>query len=569
MKRSVKWIAAFSVVTNILLLVPPLYMLQLYDRVLSTRSLETLLYISLIALGAMALFAAADALRARLAQAAAARFAADTGERLFASLSTARADAGGDPAGLMRDFDRVRAFLGSRTYLSVFDLPFAPIFILALALLHPVIGLIALVGCVALAAAAWAARRATRREAQACAERERASAMFGQTTLARSGEMRALGLFDSLRARWATLMSGSVNARSEAVVSSSFHEAAAKFIRKALQIVIMGSAAWLVVTGHITGGAIFAASMLTGRALSPVEAIISGFDAIKDARAAHARVVAAAAGAPTEAGTPLAPAAMHGALTLDRVRHEANGRLLLDGITLAVGPGEAVCIAGPSGAGKSLVLRAAAGAIEPTSGDVLVDRHPRAQWPEAQWASGVGYLPQDVVLFPGTVAENIARFDARLDPASPGRAEAKRALMAAAEVSGALAIVQRLPDGFDTRLGPGGDAELSSGERALVALARALYARPRLLILDEPFAHLDASGERTLMRTLDSARRHGCASLIASNSKRLRSFSDRVVRLEAGVMRDEPTAASKRIARVEAPPLAPREGDLQETGETA
>lgn len=556
MKTSVKWIAAFSVVTNLLLLVPPLYMLQLYDRVLSTRSVETLFYITLIALAAMALFAAAETVRSRLAQAAAARFAADIGERLFASLS--RADrTEGDPAALMRDFDKVRAFLASRIFLSVFDLPFAPVFLVALALLHPLIGLVALAGCCLLAASAWAARRATRAEAAACAERENAAATFGQTTLARAGEMRALGLFDSLRARWSALMVEAVNARSDAVTAASFHEGLGKFVRKALQIVIMGSAAWLVVAGDITGGVIFAASMLTGRALAPVEALITGYDTMQGARAAHARVVAAARD--VDVAPPPAPERMAGRLDLEHVRYEAGSRVLLDDVTLEVEPGRALCVSGPSGSGKSLVARIAAGAIEPTSGSVSVDRHPRAQWPDAVWAAGVATMPQDVVLFPGTVAENISRFSAG---ASTG-ARDERKLMAAAEVSGALAVVRTLPDGFATRLGPGG-TELSSGERALVALARALYSHPRLLILDEPFAHLDGEGERRLLETLDAARRHGCAILVVSNDERLQSFADRTIRLERGRR-----ARSRR--KVAAPSIAPDIATLTSTreGETA
>ena len=553
MRTSVKWIVAFSVATNLLLLVPPLYMLQLYDRVLSTRSVETLFYITLIALAAMALFAAAEAVRSRLAQAAAASFAARTGERLFAALSRARRDEAEDGAAVMRDFDTVRTFLASRTFLAVFDLPFAPVFLLALALLHPVIGLIALGGSALLALAAWAARRATLADETRAAARDRAVASFGQTTLARAGEMRALGLFASLRARWSALLVQAVNGRSDAVVAASFHDGVGKFVRKALQIVIMGAAAWLAVRGDISGGVIFAASMLTARALAPVEALITGYDALTGARAAFRRVESAAGTA--DAIEPPAPVALRGRLELDRIRLVRGERVLLDDVTVSVEPGRALCVSGASGAGKTLLARIASGALEPDGGTVRVDGHPRAQWPDGQWAAGVGTVPQDVVLFPGTVAENISRFDPTL-----GGTDANRQLMAAAEVSGALDVVRRLPEGFASALG-GGELDLSAGERALIALARALYSKPRLLILDEPLAHLDAAGAERLLETLGSARRHGCAILVMSNDPRLRLFADEVVELRDGLC----VAAPERRV-IAAPALAPSDADLAPSG---
>jgi len=522
---SFKWLAIFSVATNLLLLVPPIYMLQLYDRVLSSGSHETLFYISLIALAAMALFGIAEAVRNILAQMASARFAAQVDERLFSSLTTM--GAAGSASKRARDFDTVRNFLASRSFIALFDLPFTPVFIVVMALLHPLLGLLAVFGCVALATIAYFNRKATQKSLKSDQQKAGAYSGFAQSVVGRADEMRALGLLDSVQRRRSTLLADAVNSRSDTTSQNAVYFGLSRFIRKALQIIIMGTGAWLVLRGSATGGVIFAASMLTGRAFQPIEQLIGSWDRIAGTRAALTRIDGVLAAAAGEQQAILLPQPS-GHITVEELSHAtedaSGGRLVLSGISFHLPAGKILAVTGASGSGKSTLLKLMSGAFPLSAGLVRLDGAALPQWPREQWADNVGYMPQDAVLFPGTVLDNITRFSDHLSDEK---------LYRCVERAGIHGMITALPNGYRTVIGPD-RFQPSSSQRNLLAFARALYSDPRVLILDEPNTSFDAGTENRLLRTLDEARRSGRTVIVASKQRPLIEFADLVLELNDG-----------------------------------
>lgn len=522
---SFKWLALFSVATNLLLLVPPLYMLQLYDRVLSSGSFETLLYITLIALVAMALFGIAEAVRNILAQTASAKFAAKVDERLFYGLTAARS--GSNAGKVVRDFDTVRNFLASRSFIALFDLPFTPVFILVMTLLHPLIGVLAVFGCIALAVVAWFNRQATQKAVKLDQQKAGAYSGFAQSVVARSDEMRALGLLGSVQRRRSTLLVDAVNSRTGTTSVSAIFYGLSRFIRKALQITIMGTGAWLVLQGSVSGGVIFAASMLTGRALQPIEQLIGGWDRIVSAQAALARIESVLAGT-LGAEAPLALPEPVGNVSVEglsfAIKVAAGHQTVLKGISFQLPAGRVLAITGASGSGKSTLLKLVAGALHPSSGKITLDGTAHLQWPEEQWTDNVGYMPQDAVLFPGTILDNITRFSAM---------PCEEKLYTSVERSGIHDMITTLPNGYRTQIGPN-KYQPSSSQRSLLAFARALYSDPRVLILDEPNASFDGEAEKRLLWTLEEARQRGHTVIIASKQRMMTDFADLVLELKDG-----------------------------------
>ncbi|MGI9355347.1 MAG: type I secretion system permease/ATPase [Rhizobiaceae bacterium] len=522
---SFRWLAVFSVATNLLLLVPPIYMLQLYDRVLSSGSHETLIYISLIALIAMALFGIAEAVRNILAQMASARFAAQVDERLFSGLTTVQTT--GKAGKAARDFDTVRSFLASRSFIALFDLPFTPVFIAVMALLHPLIGLFAIFGCIALATVAYLNRKATQNSEKNDQRKAGTYTGFAQSVVGRADELRALGLLGSVQRRRSTLLADAVNSRTDTTSANAVYYGLSRFIRKALQIIIMGTGAWLVLQGRATGGVIFAASMLTGRALQPIEQLIASWDSIANVRAALARIDGILAGTVgKEQPIPLPEPA--GDITVDGLSHAtedaSNGRPLLSGISFHLPAGQVLAVTGASGSGKSTLLKLLAGALLPSAGVVKLDGAALAQWHLEQWADNVGYMPQDAVLFPGTVLDNITRFSNELSDEK---------LYRCVERSGIHRMITALPNGYRTAIGPD-RFQPSSSQRNQLAFARALYSDPRVLILDEPNTSFDAGMEKHLLQTLDEARQNGRTVVIASKQRRFIDFADLALELKDG-----------------------------------
>lgn len=551
--------AAFSALVNILYIAPTVYMLQVYDRVVPTQGVQTLLFLTLILVFALACLSVLDRIRSRLLVRA--------GVILDAALAPAVLDAGiGRPdapaaRSAIRELDGLRGTLTGPAMLALFDAPWTPIYVGICFLVHPWIGAVALAGGIVLAGIAWRNERATRAgqdHAQAIAARTYAAQ---DAVLSAADSVRALGMRRALVAR-------QLRQRATMLIeqtASSFHAGgyytATKFVRLALQSLALGLGAWLAVDNLISGGAIFASSFLIARALAPIELLIGSWKSLALARASYRSLddlLAAVAERPeaTQLPAPLGSVTLEGVTVLNTSRDA----MILNGVTFSVAPGEVVAIVGPSGAGKSTLMRAIVGALAIDRGTVRIDGAAIQDWDGERLARHIGYLPQDSVLFEGTIKDNIARFDTE-DGQLPELVDA--AAVAAADAVGARELVLRLPGGFDYRLALGGRG-VSAGQGQRIALARAVYGDPAIYVFDEPNAHLDAEGDAALNTAIATLKARGKTILLVSHKLGVLPVVDKMLvlrdgRLELFGPRDEVLAkiAPPNVRRM-VPPIGER-----------
>ncbi|WP_184112178.1 type I secretion system permease/ATPase [Sphingomonas abaci] len=521
--------AGFSALVNLLYIVPTLYMLQVYDRVVPTQGVQTLGFLTLVLLFALACLSLLDRVRSRLLVRAGVRLDADLAPLLL-DATMARPEAPAARAA-MRDFDAMRGVLTGPGMLALFDAPWTPLYVLVCFLVHPWIGLVALAGGAILPAIAWRNEVATRSgmaRAQEVATRTYAAQ---DAMLAAAENVRALGMRRALVARQLRQREAMLVAQTEAGFRAGGYFTATKFVRLALQSLALGLGALLAVDNKISGGAIFASSFLIARALAPVELLIGSWKGIAQAHASYRGLDALLAAAPVAADVTQLPAP-RGSLQLEGVTllNATRDATLLNAVSFAVAPGEVVAIVGPSGAGKSTLVRAIAGALPIDRGHVRIDSADLNDWDAERLARHIGYLPQDSVLFEGTVKENIARFDTE---AAADRATIDAQVVQAAEMVGAQDLILRLPGGFDHRLGLGGRG-VSAGQAQRIALARAVYGDPALYILDEPNAHLDAEGDAALNAAIARLKAAGKTILIVSHKLGVLPVVDKILVLRDG-----------------------------------
>lgn len=530
LKGAVLSLALFSTIVNGLMLVMPIYMTQVYDRILPTRSVETLGYLTLIAGGALALFGLVETLRQTIARKASARYELGVMPRLIEAADEGAAAL--DPQ-LVAKPGTVKRFLASSAFVHLFDLPFAPFFLALMFLAHPLLGWLTAAGMGLLVVVAllndWFSRKAS-----AMAAASQAKAMRNaQDALAVQEDLRAMGMGGAMAERWmgSALESALAGERAGRVNARFF--GLTRFVRQALQVAVLGLGAWLVIHGDMSAGLIFAASIVSARALMPIEQVVGSWKAIVEARRAKADIDAVLARAAGAAGSRerLELPATEGRLSASRLAWAAgqgpDAPRIVNDVTLDVRPGEIVAIVGASGSGKSTLLRLLGGALDPTSGDVRLDGFRLAEWPAATRGRALGYMAQQIMLFEGTVAENIARFDPAATDAS---------IVEAARRAEAHDFIATLPQGYNTRVGPGG-VRLSGGQVQRIALARALFTRPAVLLLDEPNAHLDSVGEDALVKTLISERDERHAVVVVSHRNSVVNIADRVLLMEGGRLR--------------------------------
>lgn len=521
--------AGFSALVNLLYIAPTLYMLQVYDRVVPTQGVQTLLFLTLVLLLALATLSLLDRLRSRLLVRA--------GVLLDAAVAPLLLDATighpNSPAArqALRDFDGMRATLTGPGMLALFDAPWTPIYIAVCFLVHPLIGVVALVGGAVLPLIAWRNERATRDRLDRA--QEVAARTYGaqDAVLQSADSVRALGMRRALVARQLRQRETMLALQTEAGFAAGGYFTATKFVRLALQSLALGIGAWLAVDNMISAGAIFASSFLIARALAPIEQLIGSWRGIVLARGSYRALDMLLAGA---APDPLATRlpAPKGALRVEglTVLNAARDGAVLNAISFAVAPGEVVAIVGPSGAGKSTLARAIVGAIPIDRGDVRLDEAQLADWDPERLARHIGYLPQDATLFEGTVKENICRFATEID----GHGEAvDMAAVAAADKVGAQGLILRLPGGFDHRLQLGGRG-VSAGQAQRIALARAVYGDPALYVLDEPNSHLDAEGDGALNGAIARLKAEGRTVLVVSHKLGVLPVVDKMLVLRDG-----------------------------------
>lgn len=529
-RRAIAPLVLFSMGVNFLMLTTSLYMLQVYDRVLSSRSLETLAALSLIAILALATMAALEVVRGRLLLGVSGWIS----HRLSAPLLTAAVDRAAarpsEPARQpLQDLEQLRNFLTGPGVFPILDAPWAPIFLGVIFLLHPWLGWMSLIGCVLLFLLALlneAITQAPLKRADRAQNRMRAKA----AAATRNAEaVQAMGMLGSLLQHWQGQRSEMVAEQARASVRAGLVGAAAKFMRQALQLGILGLGAYLAVREEITPGTMIAASILMGRALAPVEQAIGAWRGVVAARGAFARLRAISEHMPAFAN-PLRLPPPRGRVAVDHVSLRLAGahELILKDVSFVLEPGEALGLIGPSGAGKTSLARAMVGAWTPTAGRVTLDEMDVARWLPEDRGVYIGYLPQDVELFAGSVKDNIARFrDFSADPA------VEAGVLRAAELAGVDALVKSLPDGYETEIGEGG-AVLSGGQRQRIALARALFGAPALVVLDEPNASLDRDGEEALFSALAELKATGRTVVIIAHRPRVLQHVDRILVLRQG-----------------------------------
>lgn len=517
----------FSFFINLLVFVGPLYMLQVYDRVLTSRSGVTLAMLTLLAVSLLVVYGLLEAIRSRLLVRTGARFSELLSEPLFRiAFRRHIREPGQNPSQSLRDLDTVREFLSGGTVVAICDAPWVPVFLVICFLLHPLLGMVATAGAVLIFILALLNELTTRAKlAEAGTARRDANTYVG-ATLRNAETVHALGMTAPILRRWTQLNIRSLGYQGAASDNAGAILATSKFVRMALQIAILGVGAYLVLQVEITPGVMIATSIMMGRALAPVEAAVGQWKVLVAAREARKRLIETLDAAPGEDDWMSLPTPT-GHVTLEQVMMAPPNKRVptLRGVSLQIRPGEAVGVIGASGAGKSTLARALVGVWPVQSGNVRIDGSDIRTWNPDELGRHLGYLPQDVELFAGTVAENIARLET-VDP---------EGVVRAAKSAGAHETILKLPEGYNTMLGENG-AGLSGGQRQRVALARALYGDPRLIVLDEPNASLDSDGESALAEAIVMAKREGRTVVVVSHRETLLSSLDKLAVLAGGTL---------------------------------
>jgi PrtD family type I secretion system ABC transporter len=511
--RGAFWaVAVFSAVVNILGLTGSFYMLQIYDRVLASRSIATLVALSVLALGLFALQGALEIIRGQVLSRVAARIERDLLKPVhdlvlrlpLLGLSAAEA------VQPVRDMEAVRMFTASTAPLAFLDLPWMPLYLGFIFLLHPWLGFLSVAGMVVLAlltVLTEARLRQPNRDATAAAARRQQAV---ETSRRNIEVLRAMGFADRAAQRFYRASGDLFTANQRIADVAGTLGSVSRVFRIILQSATLGLGAFLVLKGQMSAGAIIASSILSGRALAPVEMVIANWKLFVAARQARARLQEAVRRLGPSTARVTLPIA-RSTLAVENLVIGAPGARhpIVRNLRFFLKAGDGLAILGPSGAGKSTLVRALVGAWLPLSGVIRFDGAPLDQWPAESIGKLIGYLPQDVELFDGTVAENIARLDPEADHAD---------IVAAAQAARVHDLILRLPDGYATLLGEGGQ-NLSIGQRQRIGLARALYGVPFLVVLDEPNAHLDEEGEVALSRAIAGIRERGGIVIVVSHRR--------------------------------------------------
>jgi ATP-binding cassette subfamily C protein/ATP-binding cassette subfamily C protein EexD len=519
-------VGVFSGVVNLLQLTTSIYMMQVFDRVLASRVLDTLYFLSLIAIGAILVLALLEAVRGQVMQ----RLATWVEHRVApegfvrAIESTLR----GRPYRMeaLRDLAVCRGFLSSAGALSLYDIPWVPIYLGFIFMLHPVMGCIALAGAVTLFGLALLSELSTSKLLKEANSASIASQQRAESISRNAEVIDSMGMLPAVIGHWRESVAAMTEPQQRAADRAAILVAATKFFRLAVQIAILGVGAYLVLNQELTSGASIAGSIIMGRALAPVEQLIGGWKQLVQARQSFRRLQIFLTQPRLRPAGMLLPEPT-GRLTVERVSYAFPGRdmALIKGVNFTLWPGESLAIIGPSAAGKTTLIRLLMGTLPPFAGTVRLDGADVYQWMREDFGRHVGYLPQDVELFDGTVFSNIARL-ADADPA---------AVYEAAKLAGCHEMILRLPNGYDTQIGDGGQ-HLSGGQRQLVGLARAMFGRPKLIVLDEPNSNLDGNAEARLIQALERLKEQDTTVVLVSHRSTLVQGVDKVLLLKDGTL---------------------------------
>lgn len=564
-------VGAFSGFINLMMLAPALYMLQVYDRVLGSRNETTLVMLTVLVVGALLFMAALESVRGWILVRVGARLDAQLNGRVFtAAFERNLQQAGSNTAQPIHDLNAVRQTLTGSALLAAFDAPWLPIYLVVIFMMSPLLGWFALAGAIVLLVLAVANERISKPRLDEAQKFSMQSHQALVSHLRNSEVIEAMGMLPAIRQRWHALHRQQIHAQALASDRAAMLSGATKFVRIAMQSLILGFGALLVLEDQITAGMMIAASILLGRAFAPIELLVGNWKQIVSGRQAYARLQELLQRHPAR-GTSMSLPRPQGRITAEGVSAMPPGtrRMVLKNLGFTIAPGEVVAVVGPSASGKSSLARLLVGVWAPAAGSLRLDGASVYDWNKDELGPALGYLPQDIELFDGTVAENIARF---------GEVDSERVVDAARKV-GMHEHILHLPQGYDTPLGAEG-SNLSAGQRQRIGLARALYGDPALIVLDEPNSNLDEAGEKALLEALLGLKARGATVVIVTHRMSTLAAADKVMVLTDGTLaafgpRDEvfkptpatttapstpnATPANRRVANVVpgAPVLAP------------
>lgn len=554
LRRSFYSLAGFSGVLNLMMLTPAVYMLQVYDRALVSRNVTTLTMLTLLVIGLFLLMATLEMVRTRVLIRVGNCLDMDLNRRIFtAAFERNLSRAGGNPAQALQDLAQVRQFLTGNGLFAFFDAPWTPIYLLVAYLFHPLLGLVTLIGSLILIGLAYLTEKATQKPLAEANQAALVSASYANNNLRNAEVIEAMGMLPSICKRWYQSHLRILEMQTLASDRAAMISSTGRFVRITLQSLILGVGALLAIEGKITPGMMIACSILTGRALAPVEQVIASWKQLLGCRSAWNRINEMLHDYPRRQPSMSLPRPL-GKLAVDNVYAGAPGtnNTILRGVSFNLTPGESLGVIGPSASGKSTLARLLVGVWPTHGGKVRLDGADVFTWNKGELGHWLGYLPQDVELFEGTIAENIARFG-EID---------NEAVIRAAKYSGVHEMILHFPHGYDTPLGVGG-SPLSGGQKQRIALARALYGDPALIVLDEPNANLDDIGEKALVDALAELKNRGATVILISHRPNVLCAVDKVLMLRDGDVpifgsREEIFAALRkaRVMSTGTPPLA-------------
>ena len=515
----------FSFFINILMLAPILYMREVYDRVLASNSESTLLMLTLLLVFLFLVMGALEWVRSQVLIVTGARLEKMLGPRVFESLFGQTLASGGQLATTqpLNDLLTLRQFLGGAALITLFDSPWLPIYLGLLFMFHPLMGAVGLFAAVVLIALAIANERVTRDHLKEANKLHIQNNQDTQRNLRNSEVVEAMGMLPRLRERWQARQDDLLALQTRASRKGGLVAASSKTFRMMMQSLMLGVGAYLAIQGEISGGLLIAGSLLLGRALAPVDHMIGSWKSFLSAREAYGRLHELLEAQPAF-DPPMSLPPPRGEIRFEHATVMPAGARapILKNIDLVIEPGTSVAVIGPSAAGKSSLVRAILGIHPTVHGAIRLDGAEIAHWNRAELGEHIGYLPQDVELLEGTVAENIARFGEVLDP---------RMVIAAATAAGVHEMILQLPEGYKT---PVGGSVLSAGQRQRIGLARALYGNPRLVVLDEPNSNLDTLGDRALAKAIKQLRKQGSTVIVVTHRNNILELVDKILLLNNG-----------------------------------
>ncbi len=526
-KLAPAWITVliFSFFINLLLFVSPLYMLQIYDRVLSSRSIETLIALTVLAGVLILVYALMEMLRSRVFVRLGEEFDEALAAPVFDAVHKASvAQPGGAHVQCLRDADSVREFLTGSSLIAFCDAPWFPVFVVGSFILHPWFGYIALAGSIITLALTVLNEKLTKTKLMAATRAGNAAVQSAQAMMRNTEVIQAMGMLGALRRLWGTSHADMLTLQAQASDQSGLVVAGTKFFRVFLQTVILGTGAYLAIHRETSPGTMIAASILIGRAMQPIELVVGNWKNFVNVRGSYARLRAMFQLVGSVPGRMALPKP-RGLIHVQDLYASPPGQknIVLQAISFALQPGELLGVVGPSAAGKSSLARVLMGVWPVLRGAVRLDGNDLSHWNPQELGKHVGYLPQDVELFSGTIAENIARFqDVDADE-----------VLRAAKLAGCHEIIQLMAEGYNTPIGEGGQA-LSGGQRQRIGLARALYGSPSFVVLDEPNANLDSAGEEALLEALKALRASGITVIIITHKLNVLAGVDKILILTNG-----------------------------------